>query len=149
MQNVQRALYAIINVFDWRDFDHTCFQELLTFSDWILREWRWSKKLSFPCVSYYLSTQTLHTCNRQKKFNSFMKSKWWRVLFKIFEREQQKTSVVQEPEFLSEKQFWNKTTFQKFQSCYVPSSAIPKIKSLQQTKLDVQLQQSAAFSETA
>lgn len=112
-KNVQRALYAIINVFNWRDFGHTCFQILLTFSDWILRDCRWSKKLSFPYVSYCLSTQTLHTCNRQRKFNSFMQWKWWGVFFEIFETEQQ-SLVVQEPEFWSEKQLGNKTTFQNF-----------------------------------
>lgn len=102
---------------------------------------------SHMCPTTFL--HTLYTCNRQSKLNSFMKSKWWRVLFRIFEMEQQKTLVVQELEFWPEKQFWNKTTFQKFQSCYVPSSAIPKIKCHQQTKLDVPLQQCAAFSETA
>lgn len=65
--SVQRGLYAILNVFEGilttPVFKY--FQVLLPFSDWTLKDCTWSKKLTFPYVSYYLSTQTLHTCNKE------------------------------------------------------------------------------------
>lgn len=41
--------------------DHTWFQGLLTFSDWILRDCRWSKKLPFHmCPTTFLHTLAIH-----------------------------------------------------------------------------------------